>query len=108
MSEKNRAGFATRAIHAGQKPDPLTGAIMTPIYASSTFVQASPGQENPGHQKQLHQGAARAAFDDGRWSQRSPRDRGQILIRLAELIRENTEELQLLETVEQFRGPTPA
>jgi cystathionine gamma-lyase len=45
MSEKNRPGFATRAIHAGQKPDPLTGAIMTPIYASSTFVQASPGQD---------------------------------------------------------------
>ncbi len=36
-------GFATRAIHAGQQPDPATGAIMTPIYASSTFVQSSPG-----------------------------------------------------------------
>jgi cystathionine gamma-lyase len=35
--------FATRAIHAGQEPDPTTGAIMTPIYASSTYVQASPG-----------------------------------------------------------------
>jgi cystathionine gamma-lyase len=35
--------FATRAIHAGQGPDPTTGAIMTPIYASSTYVQASPG-----------------------------------------------------------------
>jgi len=35
--------FATRAIHAGQEPDPSTGAIMTPIYASSTFVQQSPG-----------------------------------------------------------------
>ena len=35
--------FATRAIHAGQAPDPTTGAIMTPIYASSTYVQASPG-----------------------------------------------------------------
>jgi cystathionine gamma-lyase len=33
----------TRAIHAGQKPDPSTGAIMTPIYASSTYVQRSPG-----------------------------------------------------------------
>lgn len=39
----NRRGFATRAIHAGQPPDPTTGAIMTPIYASSTFVQPSPG-----------------------------------------------------------------
>jgi len=36
-------GFATRAIHAGQEPDPATGAIMTPIYATSTYVQASPG-----------------------------------------------------------------
>src|SRR5947209_9324726 len=35
--------FGTRAIHAGQTPDPSTGAIMTPIYASSTYVQASPG-----------------------------------------------------------------
>jgi len=35
--------FATRAIHAGQSPDPTTGAIMTPIYASSTYVQSSPG-----------------------------------------------------------------
>ncbi len=39
----NRQGFATRAIHAGQPPDPATGAIMTPIYATSTYVQASPG-----------------------------------------------------------------
>ena len=37
-------GFATRAIHAGQEPDPTTGAIMTPIYASSTYVQESPGK----------------------------------------------------------------
>lgn len=36
--------FATRAIHAGQAPDPSTGAIMTPIYQTSTFVQQSPGQ----------------------------------------------------------------
>src|SRR5258706_4275697 len=35
--------FATRAIHAGQEPDPATGAIITPIYATSTYVQSSPG-----------------------------------------------------------------
>ncbi len=35
--------LSTRVIHAGQKPDPSTGAIMTPIYASSTYVQRSPG-----------------------------------------------------------------
>jgi cystathionine gamma-lyase/cystathionine beta-lyase len=36
-------GFGTKAIHAGQEPDPTTGAIMTPIYQTSTYVQASPG-----------------------------------------------------------------
>ena len=36
--------FATKAVHAGQEPDPSTGAIMTPVYQSSTFVQASPGE----------------------------------------------------------------
>jgi cystathionine gamma-lyase len=36
-------GFATRVIHAGQSPDPSTGAIMPPIYANSTYVQQSPG-----------------------------------------------------------------
>lgn len=36
-------GFETRAIHAGQPPDPVTGAIMTPVYLTSTYVQSSPG-----------------------------------------------------------------
>ena len=36
--------IATRVIHAGQRPDPTTGAIMTPIYATSTYVQESPGR----------------------------------------------------------------
>ena len=35
--------FETRVVHAGQPPDPQTGAVMTPIYATSTYVQASPG-----------------------------------------------------------------
>ena len=39
----DKYGFETRAIHAGQEPDPTTGAIMTPIYMTSTFVQSSPG-----------------------------------------------------------------
>ena len=38
-----RHAFATRVIHAGQSPDPSTGAIMPPIYATSTYVQDSPG-----------------------------------------------------------------
>ena len=41
---RKRQEFATRAIHAGQEPDPSTGAIMTPIYATSTYVQQSPGK----------------------------------------------------------------
>ena len=43
MSKKNKEGFETRAIHAGQKSDPTTGAVMMPIYTSSTFEQESPG-----------------------------------------------------------------
>ena len=39
---RNRPAFATRVIHAGQSPDPSTGAIMPPIYATSTYVQDSP------------------------------------------------------------------
>ena len=41
---KKEYAFATRAIHAGQQPDPSTGAIMTPIYATSTYVQESPAK----------------------------------------------------------------
>jgi cystathionine gamma-synthase/cystathionine gamma-lyase len=41
---KRQHEFATRAIHAGQHPDPTTGAVMTPIYATSTYVQESPGK----------------------------------------------------------------
>ena len=41
MSNKH---FSTRCIHAGQEPDPTTGAIMTPVYQTSTFVQTSPGE----------------------------------------------------------------
>src|ERR1700682_6636650 len=36
--------FETKVIHAGQEPDPLTGAVMTPIYATSTYAQSSPGE----------------------------------------------------------------
>ena len=43
MSQKNQLDFATRCIHAGQEPDPTTGAVMMPIYTTSTYVQQSPG-----------------------------------------------------------------
>ncbi len=42
-SNSDKAHFATRVIHAGQSPDPSTGAVMPPIYANSTYVQESPG-----------------------------------------------------------------
>jgi cystathionine gamma-lyase len=41
--ESHAQRFATRVIHGGQRPDPLTGAVMPPIYATSTYVQSSPG-----------------------------------------------------------------
>jgi cystathionine beta-lyase/cystathionine gamma-synthase len=43
-SPKKHPLFATRAIHAGQPPDPATGAVITPIYATSTYAQESPGK----------------------------------------------------------------
>ncbi|HTU22823.1 MAG TPA: PLP-dependent transferase, partial [Gemmataceae bacterium] len=43
-SDTSRHGFATRAIHAGQDADPATGATVVPIYATSTYTQAAPGQ----------------------------------------------------------------
>ncbi len=43
MSQEREAGFGTRAVHAGQHPDPTTGAIMTPVYLTSTYVQEAPG-----------------------------------------------------------------
>jgi cystathionine beta-lyase/cystathionine gamma-synthase len=45
----SNARFATLAVHAGQQPDPSTGAIMTPIYQTSTYVQAGPG-DHQGHE----------------------------------------------------------
>src|SRR3982751_782931 len=43
-SDITEQGFSTRAIHAGQEPDPTTGATIVPIYATSTYTQAGPGQ----------------------------------------------------------------
>jgi cystathionine beta-lyase/cystathionine gamma-synthase len=44
MKNNKQLGFATRAIHAGQEPDPLTGAVTVPIYATSTYVQQGIGE----------------------------------------------------------------
>ena len=65
MSQKpptNRLAFATRTIHAGQHPDPTTGAVMVPIYATSTFAQESPG-EHKGFEYARSQNPTRFAFE---------------------------------------------
>jgi cystathionine beta-lyase/cystathionine gamma-synthase len=49
MKSRKKTGFATRAIHDGQQPDPLTGAVTVPIYATSTYVQQGIG-ENKGYE----------------------------------------------------------
>ncbi len=54
--------FGTRAIHAGQEPDPATGAIMTPIYATSTYVQTSPGVHK-GYEYARTQNPTRLAYE---------------------------------------------
>jgi cystathionine gamma-lyase len=58
----NRQGFSTRAIHAGQAPDPSTGAIMMPIYATSTYVQESPGVHK-GYEYSRSQNPTRMAYE---------------------------------------------
>lgn len=55
-------GLGTRAIHAGQSPDPSTGAIMTPIYATSTYVQESPGVHK-GYEYSRTQNPTRMAYE---------------------------------------------
>ena len=62
MKKSNRRGFATRGIHAGQAPDPSTGAIMTPIYATSTYVQESPGVHK-GYEYSRTQNPTRMAYE---------------------------------------------
>ncbi|MBT9391774.1 cystathionine gamma-synthase [Hymenobacter sp. NST-14] len=64
--------FGTKAIHAGVHPDPATGAIMTPIYQTSTYVQTSPGQNKGFEYSRTHNPTrsqlqdALAALDNGR------------------------------------------
>ena len=59
---QNRPHFATRTIHAGQAPDPSTGAIMPPIYATSTYVQESPGVHK-GYEYSRTQNPTRMAYE---------------------------------------------
>ena len=63
MKSKDKAlKFATRTIHAGQAPDPSTGAIMPPIYATSTYVQQSPGVHK-GYEYSRTQNPTRQAYE---------------------------------------------
>jgi cystathionine beta-lyase/cystathionine gamma-synthase len=55
--------FATKLIHAGVEPDPSTGAIMTPIYQTSTYVQSAPGQ-NKGYEYARSQNPTRKALEE--------------------------------------------
>ncbi|NEW93850.1 PLP-dependent aspartate aminotransferase family protein [Rhodopseudomonas sp. BR0M22] len=55
-------GANTRAVHGGQHPDPSTGAVTTPIYATSTFVQSAPGVHS-GYEYARSQNPTRAAFE---------------------------------------------
>ena len=59
---KNRLAFSTRTIHAGQSPDPTTGAVMMPIYATSTYAQQSPGVHK-GFEYSRSQNPTRFAFE---------------------------------------------
>ncbi len=61
-ARRNRPAFATRAIHAGQEPDPTTGAVMVPIYATSTYVQESPGVHK-GYEYSRSQNPTRMAYE---------------------------------------------
>src|ERR1700753_582672 len=64
ISDKDQKGhFETRAIHAGQEPDPTTGAIMTPVYLTSTYVQESPGKHR-GYEYSRTHNPTRKAFED--------------------------------------------
>ena len=65
MSKLSHAhhGLGTRAIHAGQSPDPTTGAVMTPIYATSTYVQRSPG-DHQGFEYSRSHNPTRFAYED--------------------------------------------
>ena len=61
-TKDTRHGFNTRAIHAGQSPDPATGAVMQPIYATSTYAQTSPGQHK-GYEYSRTQNPTRMAYE---------------------------------------------
>lgn len=56
-------GFGTRSVHGGQEPDPTTGAIMTPVYLTSTYVQPSPARPLGGHDYARTKNPTRTALE---------------------------------------------
>src|ERR1700692_715734 len=63
MKKNREPGFATRAIHCGQEPDPLTGAVAVPIYPTSTYVQQGIG-ENKGYEYSRVSNPTRARLEE--------------------------------------------
>ena len=68
MSQEHRqkSGFETRAIHAGYEPDPTTGAVIPPIYATSTYKQDGVGGLRGGYEYSRSANPTRTALE-GRW-----------------------------------------
>lgn len=64
MADNAQHGFSTRAIHGGQHPDPTTGAVMPPVYLTSTYVQDAPG-EHKGYEYSRSQNPTREALERG-------------------------------------------
>src|SRR6476660_4409998 len=71
MADQEDYGFSTRAIHAGQDADPATGATVVPIYATSTYTQAAPGEHKgyeycrSGHPTRAALATCLAAVEEG-------------------------------------------
>lgn len=62
MKQQKKLMFESRVIHAGQSPEPVTGAVMTPIYATSTYAQKSPG-EHSGYEYSRTKNPTRTAYE---------------------------------------------
>lgn len=63
MKQNQKRGFGTKAVHAGVRPDPASGAIMTPIYQTSTYVQSAPG-DHKGYEYARTQNPTRDALQE--------------------------------------------
>lgn len=63
-NDQRRARFATRAIHAGQEPDPATGAVMTPVFFTSTYKQDAPAKPRGGYEYSRTSNPTRTALQD--------------------------------------------